>query len=167
MNTKKHKMKKVLKSSGQPLGNPSDVFLSDPSRALFNPEYLPPELLDGVSMKDVVKNVDFSAFDILSSWLRQKSPTVAQKQTCTEVLTGTNENVSASTLQDLRLSAKLASMAYMLPYFMPNASVALHMRNENFCKYMNGFVADATFLAYQNMDGILDCLLYTSPSPRD
>jgi hypothetical protein len=56
---------------------------------------------------------------------------------------------------ELELAAKLALMAYALPYFMRDLSTHFHLPNRAFTQYCATLAAIGTLRAYENMDEIL------------
>lgn len=125
---------------------------------------LPPELLALVSKEEIVQNTNVSALDVVSTWLGQSAPTVSEKQNCQNMLGG---RMDKKTTEELFFCAKLACIAYSMPYFMSAISTHLHFRNSNFWKYLGTLVAESTFVAYDTMDRILEDKANHIQLPRD
>lgn len=129
----------------------------DPVGSIFNPRDLPHELLDGVDLKeDVVDSAKVDTFQVLYSWLNHKYPTLVSKQDCHDVISGVSDTHDAETKQEIYYNAKMALLGYAMPFYMPRITTHLHMKNAHFIRYLETFVAESTFLAYQNMDDIVE-----------
>ena len=127
----------------------------NPSSALFNPRHLPPELMESVDLNVVAKNIDLNAVDIFDAFWHRRGPTLTQTHTCVDMINGKSDEYDKTTWNDIQFSAKLASVAYSMPFFFPQISDHLHYKNYNFFKYMSSFVSESTFLANDQMDKMM------------
>lgn len=138
------------------------------SQALFQPDHLPAELFEGVDVKSLAGSLEVNALDIIGSWLRERVPLLNQKQECVDMISGkSTSSLAGDAAAELSKCAKLATMAYALPYFMNTLSTVFHLKNPNFMTYMSRYLADSTFLAYQHMDRLLRDMEPTLPLPND
>lgn len=140
----------------------------NPVTSIFNPRDLPKELIEGVDIKeDIVDAAQIDAFQILSSWLNHKYPTMLSKQDCRDVINNRSYSSNSDTEKEIFFGAKLSLIAYSMPFYFPQICTHLHMRNDQFVNYLEGFVAESAFLAYQNMDMILEGDLNMIALPPD
>lgn len=130
---------------------------SDPVASMFNPRDLPKELTEGVDLqRDVLEAAQVDAFEVLYSWFNHRYPTMIEKQDCKDVISHQSDKNDAQTRHEIYYAGKLALIAYAMPFFIPRITNHLHMKNSNFIRYIESFVAESSFLAYQNMDSILE-----------
>ena len=131
-----------IKSAANPVGN------------LFNPKDLPHDLTRDIDIeKDIQPSAVINPKEVLLSWISHRYPTLMEKQDCQNVITMQSDH---NDQVDLYFGGKLALIAYSLPYFLQPISTHFHMKNSQFVKYIETFVAESTFLAYRNMDKILE-----------
>jgi hypothetical protein len=74
-------------------------------------------------------NVNF--YDFMSVWLR-RNPSIGHKQDCIEMLSGKMDN---ELLHEILYAAKLALIAYSMPYNMLSISTHLYLKNTSFMSY--------------------------------
>lgn len=114
-------------------------------------------MLDGVDIKkDVVDSAQVDTFQVLYSWLNHKYPTLVSKQDCHDVISNESDLDDQATKHEIYYTAKLALVGYAMPYYMPRITNTLHMKNAHFIRYLESFVAESTFLAYQAQDEIIE-----------
>jgi hypothetical protein len=130
---------------------------SNPSRQLFNPKDLPKELVEGMDIQsDIANAATIDPKEILLSWVEHRYPTITGQQECEDVITTTNSKHNTHTHEEILFGGKLALLGYALPYFMQRVASQMHLKNHQFSRYLESFVAESTFMAYQNMDSLLD-----------
>lgn len=140
----------------------------NPVGQLFNPRDLPRELVAGIDVeKDIASAAQIDPAEVILSWLQHKYPTVTSRQECEDVLSMQSDRHDQHTFQEIQWGGKLALLGYALPYFMQRITSQLHMKNSQFLRYLESFVAESTFLAYQNMDQILQGELDMLAFPAD
>ena len=109
--------------------------------------------------KEYVKGqsaTSFNIWDVFRTWLRQKSPNIIQKQDCYDVIRGIGVKDDDKLRIQILEGAKLALMAYALPYFFSHITTNYHFKNSTFMSYFERLMAESTFLAYENMDSIIE-----------
>ena len=140
----------------------------NPTRSLFDPEDLPDELTQGISIESEVLNPDnFNPLNVFRAWISNKTPTIDARQDCKDVISGEMSNKDEQTHKELHHCAKLAMIAYSLPFYIPEISTHMHLKNDMFNTYLRGFVASSTVLAHENMDEILEGHRNLITLPRD
>lgn len=126
-------------------------------RTLFNPKDIPKELIDDVDIKrDVLASARPDVWSVLYSWYNQKYPTLKGNQTCKDVISGGHMSTTSTSGREMYYAAKLALCGYAFPYYFSQISTHLHMKNHQFVRYLQSFVSETTYLAYHNMDEILE-----------
>lgn len=128
----------------------------NPAGQLFNPKDLPQELVDGIDVEqEIASSADIDPAEVILSWMQHKYPTVTSRQECEDVISMRSDFYDKDTHREIQWSSKLALLGYSLPYFLQRITSQLHMKNAQFLRYLESFVAESTFLAYKNMDEIL------------
>lgn len=130
----------------------------NPSRSLFNPNDLPHELLDGADVESELKTAidNINPTEVIHKWITHRKPTMTQSHDCVDVLADVSAEQDKVGKQELYLGGKLALCGYAMPYFMSEISNHFHMKNHKFYDHLESFVAESTFLAYQDMDDIVE-----------
>lgn len=128
----------------------------NPAGEMFNPKDLPKELVEGMDIEaEVLDAATIDPKEVILSWVNHRYPTIANRQECEDVLSGHQDRYNKHTFNEIQFGAKLALIAYAMPYFMQRITSHLHMRNNQFLRYLESFVAESTYLCYKNMDEIL------------
>lgn len=121
-----------------------------------NLNHLPPELTANIDIKsDIIDEMRIDPKEVVKSWATHRYPTIQSKQTCKDVITNETDN-GLDIREDIYFSAKLALLAYAQPYTMMRAVTKINLKNHNFSKYLESFVSESTFLAYEHMEQIVD-----------
>jgi hypothetical protein len=137
--------------------SPSIHSVSDPVGSVFNPRDLPKELTQGVDVqRDVLEAAQVDTFQVLYSWFNHRYPTMINKQDCKDMISDQSDYDDAQTRREMYYGGKLALIGYAMPFFIPRVTKQLHMKNASFIRYLESFVAESSFFAYQNMDDILE-----------
>jgi hypothetical protein len=127
------------------------------SSEFFKRQDLPPDLFSGINIsKQIEKASNYSIFDILKNWISLKTPTLISKQDCKDVISDTSDANDKYLHKELLLGSKLALIAYSLPGFFKEISDHFHYRNATFMDHFNGYVAEYSRIATNNMDDILE-----------
>lgn len=128
----------------------------NPAGQMFNPKDLPRELVDGIDVeKEIASSAEIDPAEVILSWIQHKYPTVTSRQECEDVISMQSDRHDASTFQEIQMGGKLALLGYAMPYFMQRITSQLHMKNNQFLRYIESFVAESTFLCYKNMDQLV------------
>lgn len=128
----------------------------NPAGQLFNPKDLPRELVDGIDVEqEIASSMDVDPAEVILSWIQHKYPTITSRQECEDVISMQSDRYDARTFEEIQWGGKLALLGYSLPYFLQRITTQLHMKNNQFLRYLESFVAESTFLAYKNMDELL------------
>lgn len=138
-------------------------------QTLFDPKNIPAELVQGVDIKrdilPVVSKPD--TWSVLYAWYTHKYPSLTNNQTCKDVISGHNMSPTSKSGREMFYAAKLALCGYALPYYFSRISTRLHMKNHQFVRYLESFVSETTYLAYHNMDEILEKRIKYIELPAD
>lgn len=150
------KQSSTRESSTKVTSTPKLESTRNPAGQLFNPRDLPRELVEGMDIKqEILDAAQIDPREVLMSWLQHRYPTIINRQDCEDVISAQSYKHDTSTFQEVQFGAKLALIAFSMPYFMQRITSHLHMKNNQFLKYLESFVAESTFLSYKNMDQIV------------
>jgi hypothetical protein len=93
--------------------------------------------------------INLNLYDFMSVWLR-RNPGIGHKQDCIEMISG---KMNSELLQEILYAAKLSLIAYAMPYYIPEISTQLYLKNTSFMNFFEMMQADQ--YAYSHMDKLL------------
>lgn len=120
-----------------------------------------PKVLAGISNEQV--RINFT--DFMSVWLR-RDPSAMSQQECVEVI---GARMTPDLMEEVFYSAKLALIAYAMPFYFGLISTNLHVKNVNFLSDMAEMNEDAIFRqgVFAHMDQIISSDITEVPLPND
>lgn len=140
----------------------------NPVGEMFKPQDLPKELTDGMDVEnEVMAAAQIDPAEVILQWVQHQYPTILSKQECEDVLTMQSDRYDKQTFNEIYFGGKLALLAYAMPYFLQRITTKVHMKNNQFLRFIESFVAESTFLSYKNMDQILEGFTKSLTFPVD
>lgn len=112
---------------------------------------IPKSMLKDLELqKDVFSQVYINIISILYNLVYNKQATLISKQDCFDVIS--NSDIG----EDTYLGAKLSTIGYALPYFISEIGSNFHLKNHQFNTFTAKLIANNSFLAFKNMNDIID-----------